>query len=58
MKVVKVSHAVSSPAEEKSLSVKYKILSLGNCRGFLYPHFTAHRSAFKPRRTKPFEMSL
>jgi hypothetical protein len=24
----------------------------------LYPYFTAHRSAFKPRRTIPFEMSL
>ena len=34
MKVVKVSHAVSSPAEEKSSSVKNKILSLGNRRGF------------------------
>jgi len=42
MKVVKVSHAVSSPAEEKSLSVKYKILSLGNCRGFFVSAF--HRA--------------
>lgn len=42
MKVVKVSHAVSSPAEEKSSSVKTKILSLGNCRGFFVSAF--HRA--------------
>lgn len=42
MKVVKVSHAVSSPAEEKSFSVKNKILSLGNCRGFFVSAF--HRA--------------
>lgn len=58
MKVVKVSHAVSSPAEEKSSSVKKKFLASAIAGAFLYLHFTAHRSAFKPRRTKPFEMSL
>lgn len=42
MKVVKVSHAVSIPAEEKSSSIKNKILSLGNCRGFFVPAF--HRA--------------
>ena len=42
MKVVKVSHAVSSPAEEKSSSVKNKILSLGNRRGFFVSAF--HRA--------------
>ena len=42
MKVVKVSHAVSSPAEEKSPSFKNKILSLGNCRGFFVSAF--HRA--------------
>jgi hypothetical protein len=43
MKVVKVSHAVSSPAEEKSSSVKNKILSLGNRRGFFVSAF--HRAS-------------
>lgn len=42
MKVVKVSHAVSSPAEEKSSSVKNKILSLGSRRGFFVSAF--HRA--------------
>ena len=42
MKIVKVSHAVSSPAEENTSSVKNKILSLGNCRGFFVSAF--HRA--------------
>lgn len=58
MKVVKVSHAVSSPAEEKSPSFKNKILSLGNCRGFFVSAFHRAPQRIKPRRTKPFGMSL
>jgi hypothetical protein len=48
MKVVKVSHAVSSPAEEKLLSVN-KIPSLGNCRGFFVSAF--HRAPQRIQNT-------
>lgn len=58
MKVVKVIHAVSSPAEEKSSSVKNKILSLGNRRGFFVSAFHRAPQRIQPRRTIPFEMSL